>query len=83
MTPILDRIRAHGGEVVRRGHRITLRRGALSYAAVDWIKGRHEALMHEVWPDYDAWQERAAIMEYDAGMAREDAERAAYEGFSC
>lgn len=31
-------------------------------------------------PDrFEAWSERAAIREFDGGMAREDAERAAYE----
>ena len=33
------------------------------------------------WTPYwrDQWDERAAIMEMDAGLAREDAERAAYD----
>lgn len=70
---ILDRIRAHGGEVIRSNWRITLRRGRLSDDAVKWIRERKEALMAEVWPQYDEWQERAAIREFDGGQSREEA----------
>ncbi|MGR1582453.1 hypothetical protein ACSSNL_13425 [Thalassobius sp. S69A] len=35
---ILDRIRAHGGEVIRNNWQITLRRGRLSDDAVKWIR---------------------------------------------
>lgn len=75
---ILDRIRAHGGEVIRDGWKIRLRTGRLDQKAVAWIGQRKDALMQEVWPEYDAWAERAAVMEFDAGMSRSDAEAAAY-----
>jgi len=38
-----------------------------------------ETVKAEVWPAYHDWQERAAIMEHDGGLSREDSERAAYE----
>ena len=78
---ILDRIRANGGEVVRDKWSITLRRGKLSNEALLWLKRPEvrERLLHEVWPEYDDWQERAAIREFDGGMSREDAEAAAYD----
>ncbi|AKG94555.1 hypothetical protein Shpa_44 [Paracoccus phage Shpa] len=78
MTPILDRIRAHGGEAIRDGWTIRLRPGRLSPAALEWLRGRKDELTQEVWPEFDAWVERAAIMEFDAGMSRQEAERAAY-----
>ena len=77
---IMARIRAHGGEVIRDKWRISLRKGRLTAEALTWIAKHRDALMHEVWPEYDAWIERAAIMEFEAGMPREAAERAAYEG---
>lgn len=76
---IMDRIRAKGGEVIRDKWRIRLRRGRLTESAVAWI-GKHRAdLMHEIWPEYDQWAERAAIREFDGGMSRDEAEAAAYE----
>lgn len=76
----MARIRAHGGEVVRDKWRISLRKGRLTADALAWIATRRDALMAEVWPEWDAFQERAAIMEFEAGLPREDAERTAYEG---
>lgn len=78
MTPILDRIRAHGGEVIRSRWNITLRRGRLKPEAVAWISERRDSLLREVWPEADLWDERAAIMEYDGGLSRDEAEAAAY-----
>ena len=80
MTSILTRIRAHGGEVIRDGWQLRLRRGRLDDAALEWLRhpARREALMREVWPEYDDWQERAAIREFDGGQDRETAEREAY-----
>ena len=75
---ILARIRAHGGEVIRTEWRITLRKGRLSAAALEWIAGRRPELMREVWPEFDDWNERAAIREYCGGMSRAEAEAAAY-----
>jgi hypothetical protein len=80
VTPILDRIRAHGGEVIRNRWTVRLRRGRLTDAAIAWLREpRHrDALAREVWPEYDAWVERAAIREYDGGQPRAEAEEAAY-----
>lgn len=78
MTPILDRIRAHGGEVIRDKWEIRLRRGRLTDEAMAWIKARRVELTREVWPEYDDFEERAAIREFDGGMPRAEAEAAAY-----
>ena len=48
-------------------------------AAAGAVEKKVEAVKAEVWPAYHDWQERAAIMEHDGGLSREDAERAAYE----
>lgn len=79
MTPILDRIRAHGGEVIREGWTIRLRTGRLKPDALAWLRDRKDQLMQEVWPEFDAWVERAAIMEFNGGMDRAEAEAAAYK----
>lgn len=79
MTPILDRIRAKGGEVIRDRWHITVRRGRLDGAALDWIRKNRDALMREVWPELDDFEERAAIREFDGGMSRDEAEAAAYQ----
>lgn len=78
MTPILDRIRSKGGDVVRDGFRFSLRQGRLTPDAVAWVKANLDAVKREVWPQFDDWQERAAIMEHDGGLPREQAELAAY-----
>lgn len=75
---IIDRIRAHGGEVIRDKWNITLRKGRLTVDALAWIKERRADLMREVWPEYDEFEERAAIREFCGGMSRPDAEAAAY-----
>lgn len=75
---ILARIRAHGGEVIRDKWRIRIRRGRLSEAAVAWIASRRNELMREVWDDFDDFEERAAIREYDGGQDRATAEAEAY-----
>ena len=81
MTPILDRIRHHGGEVTRDKWRLNLRRGRLSDAALAWLRQAHirVALMAEVWPAHEEWEERAAIREFDGGQSRADAEAEAYQ----
>lgn len=78
MTPILDRIRSQGGEVIRDKWQIRIRRGRLTDAAMEWIRENRQALMLEVWPEFDAFEERAAIREYDGGQGRAEAERDAY-----
>lgn len=75
---IIDRIRANGGEVIRDGWTFALRRGRLTADAIAWLQKNWPAVCAEVWPEYDDWQERAAIMEFDGGMSRDDAEAAAY-----
>ena len=77
---ILDRIHAHGGDIIREEWRFTLKPGRLNPAAVAWLKVRLRwfAACCEVWPAYAEFTERAAIREFDGGMARHEAERAAY-----
>lgn len=74
---ILARIRANGGDVTRDGYRFSLRQGRLTLDAVAWVKANLDAVKREVWPQFDEWQERAAIMEFDGGLSREEAEQAA------
>lgn len=78
MTPVLDRIRAQGGNVIRRGFSFSLRQGRLTPEAVAWVKANLEAVKAEVWPAYHDWQERAAVMEFEGGLTRDEAEAAAY-----
>lgn len=75
---ILARIRAQGGDVIRTEWRFTLRKGKLDAAAVEWLRGRWRNVCREVWPMFDAWEERAAIREFDGGQSRDEAEAAAY-----
>jgi len=78
MPKILDRIRAHGGDVKRAGWRLKIvKRGNLDAAAMRWIGENRADLMRELWPLYDDWEERAAIREFDGGQSREDANNAA------
>ena len=76
---ILDRIRAKGGEVIRDKWTIRIRRGRLDDTAMAWVKETREALMHEIWPEYDEWSERAAIREYCGEQDRDEAEAGAYD----
>lgn len=75
---ILARIRAQGGDVVRDGWSIRLRPGRLTPAALAWLRDHRADLMHEVWPAFDAFEERAAIRQFMGGETRADAEAAAY-----
>lgn len=79
---VLARIRAHGGEVVRDRWTVSLkRRGRLTDAQIATIREPRwkAALIREVWPEFDEWEERAAIREYEGGQDRAEAEAAAYE----
>ncbi|WP_423207989.1 hypothetical protein E2974_12445 [Paracoccus yeei] len=76
--PILDHIRAHGGEVIRDGWSIALRKGRMTSETIAWVRDHKTDLMREIWPEFDEFEERAAIMEFDGGMTRSDAETAAY-----
>lgn len=75
---IMARIRSHGGEVIRDKWRVTLRPGRLPADALAWLRANKPALIAEVWPEHDAWEERAAIREYDGGQPRAEAEADAY-----
>lgn len=84
--PIIERIQAKGGDVVRDKWRISLKRGRLKDADIAWLKKRWPDVCREAWESLDAWEERAAIMEFDAGRPRAEAEAAAYEdiaGLKC
>ena len=76
---ILARIRAHGGDVVREGYAFRLRPGSLDASALQWVRDNIDAVKREIWPDYDEWEERAAIIEYEGGLPRAEAEAAAYQ----
>lgn len=81
---ILARIRAHGGDVIRDGWRFSLKRGRLSAAALSWLRSHWAEACHEAWPALGAFEERAAIREYDGGQDRATAEREAFaEVSSC
>lgn len=75
---ILARIRSNGGEVVREQWRFRLLPGRLTPDALVWLRERWATVCAEVWPPFGDWQERAAIREFDGGMDRPEAERAAY-----
>ena len=75
---IIDRIRANGGDVIRDGWNISLRKGRLTDDQVAWVARNKSALMQEVWPEHDAFEERAAIREFCGDQSRADAESAAY-----
>jgi len=79
---IIERIRAHGGDIVRNEWRLTLKPGRMKPDAIVWLRrwDRWFAACCEAWPPYCEWSERAAILEFDAGHNRQDAERLAYEG---
>jgi len=78
MTTPLARIRANGGEVIRDEWRFTLRRGRLDAAAVEWLRDNWRKVCREAWPEFDDWEERAAIREYCGGQTRAEAEAGAY-----
>lgn len=80
---ILARIKAHGGEVIRDEWRFSLRKGRLTPAAIEWLRTHWLDVCNEAWPDFDRWQERAAIREFDGGQPRADAEAAAYREVTC
>lgn len=75
---ILDRILANGGEVIRDEWRFILRPGRMTPAALDWVRDHWRDVCCDVWPEYDDWEERAAIREYDGNQPRQEAECAAY-----
>lgn len=75
---IIERIRAHGGEVVRDRWQFSLKPGRLPPDAIDWLRGHWRDACREAWPQFDDWEERAAIREFDGGQIRHEAEAAAY-----
>lgn len=76
---IIDRIREHGGEVIRDKWSFHLRPGRLDAAARQWIATNAIRLFSEIWPEFDSWIERAALLEFDHGYPRDEAERLAYD----
>lgn len=72
---ILARIRAHGGDIIQSGHKLSLRPGRLSASAIDWLKAHWLEACCEAWPDYGSFLERAAIREFDGGETRAEAEK--------
>ena len=78
MSPLAF-IRSHGGNVVREGYQFRLRLGRMDAAMIARVKPHMEAIKAEVWPAYADWQERAAIMEFDGGLSRAEAEQAALQ----
>jgi len=75
---ILARIRAKGGDVTVKGGRTAIVRGNLTDADLAWLRDNRERLLAETVPSYDQWSERAAILEYDAGIPRAEAEARAW-----
>jgi hypothetical protein len=76
---ILARIRAHGADVMRDGWNMRLLRASkLPAGALEWVKAHRNEVMEEIWPEFDAFEERAAIYEHEARMERAEAEAAAY-----
>ena len=76
---VLARIRAKGGDLIREGHTFRLRPGELDASAIQWVRDNIDAVKREAWPLFDEWEERAAIMEFEGGLPRADAEAAAYQ----
>lgn len=76
---VVSHLRAKGAAVVREGYTFRLRPGRLDAHAIAWVRANIDAIKAEVWPLYHEWQERAAIMEFDGGLSRDEAERAAYQ----
>ena len=57
---------------------LCVKRGHLADMDLVWIKKHRSELCREIWPEFDDWEERAAIREYSGGQPREAAEREAY-----
>ena len=75
---ILSRIRSKGGDAWMEATMLCVKRGHLADADLAWIKAHRSALIREIWPEFDDWEERAAVREYCGGQSREEAEREAY-----
>lgn len=75
---ILARIRAKGGSVTVKDGRAAIVRGNLTDSDLAWLRDNRERLLAETVPSYDRWAERAAILEYDAGLPRPEAETLAW-----
>lgn len=80
---IVARIEASGGRVAMDEWRLRVSPGQLTAGALKWISEHRDDLAAEVWPHFDQWVERAAIMEFDGGLSRKEAEAAAYRGLAC
>jgi hypothetical protein len=76
---VMAHIRSKGGDIIRREWRFALRPGKLNAHARRWVKANIDLIKAQLWPHYYDWAERAAIMEFDGGLSRAEAERQAYE----
>ncbi|MDH5798929.1 MAG: hypothetical protein OEZ19_10210 [Paracoccaceae bacterium] len=76
--PIIERIRAHGGEVIRDGYRLRMRKGSLTPEAIAWVREHWREVCADVWPEFEEWEHDAAVREYVGGLSRDEAEAAAY-----
>lgn len=79
MTPILDRIRANGGEVIRDKWNLRIRPGRLSPEALAWVRANTDRIKEEVWPEFDWWMRRSYDHEFVYGRPRDEAQRIAYD----
>lgn len=74
---ILKRIRAHGANVsFDDGKLVVVNKGKLPAGALDYIRANARAIIALVEREGDI-EERAAIIEYDGGLSRQDADRLA------
>jgi hypothetical protein len=78
LTPILDRIRANGGEVIRDKWNIRIRPGRLTPEALAWLRTNADRIKEEVWPEFHWWIRQVYHHQFVLGTSRDEAERAAY-----
>lgn len=76
---IVARIRAQGGDAIRDGWTFRVKRGRLTDGDIEWIAQHKREVMRELWPDFDDWEERAAIRQFCGGQSKDVAEREAYK----
>lgn len=89
-TPVQDllsRLAGLGAMVERQGDKLVLRAGIAPVPRdiLAAVRQRKEELLDALSPDAerDTFEERAAIMEFDGGLSREEAERQAIEIGDC
>jgi|HubBroStandDraft_6_1064221.scaffolds.fasta_scaffold2823613_1 hypothetical protein len=84
---LLSRLAVLGAMVERQGDKLVLRAGIAPVPGdiLAAVRQRKEELLDALSPDAerDAFEERAAIMEFDGGLSREEAEREAIKVADC